>query len=110
MTRLIAIGIAVMLVVEPSMGSPLSPGKTFVPQSNAFRGAIIRRQCVAAAPNVDRTMVSGVKSLQSTSFTYKPQIISDACNQNPQNNITSCASELSACPSTVLFTTTGFKD
>lgn len=67
MIRSIAIGTAVLLAAKPSMGSPFSSDETYIPREMAVRGSIARRQCVAATPDVNQTIVGSLESLQCTS-------------------------------------------
>jgi hypothetical protein len=106
MIRSIAVGTAVVLATKPSMGSPVSPDKAHIHLDMAVRGSVARRQCVAATPDVNQTIVGGLGNLQCTSTAYKSQIISDSCNQNPQKRNSTCVSELSASPSGTLNVTT----
>lgn len=58
MARLMTLATAIFLIVKPTLESPLFSEKTFVPRKATLETGILRRHCVAAAPDVSKEDVS----------------------------------------------------
>lgn len=110
MTRIKTVTKAALLALEVVTGSASSSGTSYVRNATAAGNGVGRRQCVAAIPDVNETAVCTSLILQSALFTDRSQIISSACNQGLQNDITECANNLLVQPVRVYtkFTCIGF--